>query len=187
VQVIRPLSLTLSLPLVFAIVASIGCGEPGPTPDAGPETAELGTGPVEFETLGDDQEITLLAGLQGGYHFVVHARMSNMIPGDPARPGQLGNPLTTFFIFKEDGTQIDIEAPPYRLGYTLESGDTYRLPSGRLLQIDQNLVEQGLLSEIYDTRLRLRVEIRDVQGRRAFDEVWVIAKEEIDDRPDAGR
>lgn len=185
-QVIRPLSLALSLALFMAMGGALGCGEPTSPADAGLESVELGTGALEFEQLVDDQELILLSGLQGGYHFIVHARMAHLLPGDPDRPGQLGNPLTTFYIYKEDGTQIDIKAPPYRLGYTEESGENYRLPSGRLLQIDQDLVEQDRLSEIYGERLRLRVEIRDVEGKRAFDEVWIIAKEEIDELPDAG-
>ncbi len=177
------LSFAVALPLNW------GCGNESESPDAGLETVELGTGTVSFEPLIENQELTLIAGLQGGYHFVVHARMKEMLPGDPSRPGQLGNPITQFLIFKEDGTRIDIRTPPYRLGYREATGGFYDLPSGRILQLDQDLViDQALVPEIYGTKVRLRVEVRDAQGKRATDERWIIAVEQENGSPtvDAG-
>lgn len=147
---------------------------------------ELGTGTTQFEPLAADQEFDVITGPQGGYHFIVHARIRDLSPGDPLRPGLPEDPSTTFSVFGEDGRQLDLRYPPYRLGYEPIPGDPgwYALPSGRILQ-----VENQEIPGMYDTRVRLVVTVTDAEGRRAKDEAWVWAKEGVisDFLPDAGQ
>lgn len=143
--------------------------------DEGPATIELGTGQVEFEALEEMQGLVLVAGPQGGYHFIAHARIQALEPGISSMPGLQLNPLTQFFVYREDGTRIDTQSPPDRLGYKLADDDWYTLPSGRILGIDQQLVEeQDLLPALYSERVRLRVEVLDADGISASAETWVI-------------
>lgn len=142
--------------------------------DAGPDAmvvesgvVELGTGTIAFEPLADEGELGLVAGPQGGFHFIVHARMQMMAPGNPEEP--VSTPSTRFSAYLEDGTQIDLRNPAYRIAYEDEEGDGwFELPSGRILQIE-NQYEPGL----YGQRVRVRVTVIDNQARYADDERWV--------------
>lgn len=176
-----------------AILASLvwlglaSCSDPD-DPVAGAEI-QIGTGALEFEALEPGEELVLEAGPQGGYHFVINARIRNLIAGDPEAPGLLGNPLTRFSIYLEDGRRIDANVPPYRLGYKEHGDGWYTLTSGRILQLDQTLViEENLAAEILGQDVQLRVHIRDARGDEASDEVWVVPTSDAtpDAIPDAG-
>lgn len=181
----RP-SLLVALLLVPACFGADGDGDgglPGPTP-----VVELGTGSADYQTMTEEQELGLVAGPQGGYHFIVHARMKHLSPGDPARPGRPENPSTVFEAWVPDGTagerQLDVMNPPYRLGYEDLDGDGWlELPSGRILQMDLLAAD---LAAFYGTRVRIVVRITDSAGRIAEDERHVIARPWTDPTPDAG-
>lgn len=163
-----------------ALLLGLGAGcpdePPGGPPDAGPDagggTVELGTGSAAFEPLAAEQPLDIVAGPQGGYHFIVHARMREMAPGDPTMPGQPTNPSTTFSAFDESGVQIDVMNPPYRLGYEPAPGvaGAYDLPGGRILQL-----ENAEVPRVAGGRVRITVRVRDAEGRVAEDERWVQA------------
>lgn len=166
------------------IYSGAGCGDDGAA-DAGMQAVELGSGALEFSPLQDGQELLLVAGTQGGYHFVVNPRVRGILTGNPAVQGELGNPQTRFAVFREDGSQIDAMGPIYRLGYEPAEDGWFQLRSGRILQIDQQLViDEGVIPAIYDEQVRLEVEIRDAKGARISDEVWVVPLR--DTSPDAG-
>ncbi len=162
---------------------STGCGgdsgdaDPDDGDDGGDEdspgdsTVELGTGTTAFEPVGEESELVLVAGPQGGHHFVVHARMSGLVPGDPAQPNLVGNPTTRFSVTGEDGARLEIDMAPYRLGYELVDGD-YVLPSGRIIQ-----VREAAVPSLYGSRARIEVEVTDAEGESAMDGRWVIAAE----------
>jgi hypothetical protein len=175
--------LIFSLSLAHAAGA---CGDDGgPSADAGPQEIELGTGGIAFEPLEEDQNLLLVSGTQGGFHFVVNARIRGFLTGNPSVPDELGNPLTRFSIFEEGGRQIDIMPRPYRLGYRAGDDGWFELPSGRILQVDQELViNEGLVPAIYGERVRLFVEVRDAMGTEAEAEIWVIAEQDFS--PDGG-
>lgn len=171
-----------SLLCVFALLAP-GCPSNG---DDGQIPAEvevdIGTGTVEFEPLAEGDELSVVAGPQGGFHFHVHARMSGLAPGDPSMPGLLENPATTFAAFRESGEQIDFGFPPYRLGYVGVGDGQFELPSGRILQIIEDRVPA-----IYGERIRLTVTVSDDRGRSGAAEATVVAVESTDTGPaDAG-
>lgn len=158
---------------LLALLGLLACGDDAGI--GGPASVELGTGTVDFESLSPDQELELVAGPQGGYHFIVHARMVGLEPGDPSRPGLPDNPRTSFGIHDESGTRLSPALPPYRLGYLEDEGGAHILPSGRILQIDDELVRAGRVPDLFGQRLRLTVELTDARGSTATDERWIVA------------
>lgn len=125
-----------------------------------------------FEALEQESPLILVAGPQGGHHFVVHARMWGMDPGDPTMPGQIENPATRFTVTDEEGEHIELAVSPYRLGYERD-GDDFVLPSGRIVQVRESAV-----AALYGARAHIRVEVTDVDGETASDSRWVLAIEQ---------
>lgn len=153
---------------ILAVGLVVACSDPGPLPMDQPQV-EIGTGTVAFEPLMEDQPLILYAGPQGGFHFVVHARIRGMLPGDPTSAGQEGNPVTWFRVFDQDGVQVDI--PESRtLGYE-DTGDGWHvLPSGRIVR-----VVNARVPALYGARVLLQVLVEDASGRTAQDEIWITA------------
>jgi len=161
----------LYLPLFLAFF--LACGEP-----VTEFQLEIGTGAAQFEALVEGQELAIIAGPQGGYHFIINARMQGFLPGFPLQPGLLGNPQTRFSIFLENGEQVDIQANPYRLGYQKSLDSWYELPAGRFLRLSDNLIaSENLLPNIYGQRVRLEVRLRDAKGQETKASQWVVAVE----------
>lgn len=142
--------------------------EPLPPGDA---VVELGTGTVDFAPLADGDELPLIAGPQGGYHFIVHVRAMGIAPGDPRTPGVPENPRTTFVAYRGD-IQIDLDLPPYRLGFQPD-GEYVSFPSGRILQVSTNLIP-----ELYGQDVRITVTVEDEDGDTASDERTIVAIED---------
>ena len=167
--------------VALGLAGLAGCpDDPAPGIDAGPVvTAEIGTGMFGFERLVEDQTLDLISGPQGGFHFVVHARMRGMNPGDPRQPGQPGNPSTFFRALDENGERVDI--PEIRqLGYTPDPQveGWYALPSGRIL-----LIENLKARSLYGRPVTIELQIQDSAGRMAGDTARITA---IAFPPDAG-
>jgi hypothetical protein len=179
------------LAAVLFAAAGVGCDyldtdpDPEVEPDAlscfaggvpdGAEVAgevEVGFGQTSFASIEPDQELTLYAGIQGGYHFFAHSRIQGLEPGDPQVTTNPGNPHTLFTAYDEDGERVDIHTCGTRIGYI---GDTDQadLRSGRLLMIRRQIAE-----ELYGNRVRLVVEVFDSEGRYATHEAWVTAARE---------
>ncbi len=165
---------------VFILLAASACGPPDATADADTSggEVELGTGAVAFEPLAAEQRLGLWMGPQGGYHFVVHARIRMMTPGDPTEP--VTTPSTRFLVFREDGRQVDKQNPAYRIAYDDTGDGWFTLPGGRIAQI-----ENAEVPDIYEQRVRIRVEVRDEVGRTASDERWVVAYDYCNENPEA--
>jgi len=170
------------------LAAAPACGGGEEEPPPGESWVELGTGTTAFEALAADSELVLVAGPQGGHHFVVHARMGGLLPGDPTMPGLIGNPSTLFTVEDEQGVRLDVDMAPYRLGYepAPDGGDGYVLTSGRILQVQEERVVA-----MYGARVKIKVEVTDVREATASDERWVIAIEDdlaprADGGPDTG-
>jgi hypothetical protein len=189
----RLLPKSVVIPLVSAVPAGIAGGacdgppveavvDAGATIDATPGgVAEIGTGMLEFEPVAAEEELGLVAGPQGGYHFIVHARIREMEPGDPMRAGIPENPFTRFTCFSEDGRRIDVGVPPgLRIGYRTGDGGWYELPSGRILQIYNEEVP-GVVGQ----RVKISVDVSDAAGHRAIDERWIVVRPWDELAPDA--
>ena len=171
---------------LISLATTPGCGAgDGGKPDSsvapGDAWVELGTGAIEFEELTPEGDITLVSGPQGGHHFIVTARMHGMQPGDPTMPGTVQNPSTRFSVWTEAGEQIDVDPPPYRLGYQAVGDDVYALPGGHIIQVREDAVP-GLDS----ARVKICVELEDQSGARVTDERWLIARPDGGFRADAG-
>lgn len=183
-----------SILLILLSLPSLGMecgGKKLPDPDTGvpdgrPDgnspgvLVELGTGTTAFEPLEENQTLILWAGPQGGHHFIVHARMQGLTPGDVTMPGTPDNPRTEFSAYDQDGVQVDLMLPPYALGYR-DGGDGWQyLPSGRLLRTDEALV-----APLFGNPVLIRVDAWDPSGRHGSDQRWIIAVEEVAE-PDGG-
>jgi hypothetical protein len=169
---------------IACLAAAGGCGDDsGPSGPTG--TAELGTGTTEWEPIADRGEpgLDLFAGPQGGHHFVVHARIRGMAPGDPELPGQITNPSTRFAVFRSDGVQVDLMFPPYRLGYIEHPDGFHHLTSGRILQVHEEVVAD-LIGEV----VRITLSVEDADGVTDQDErtVTVLEGPPVELPPDAG-
>ena len=173
--------------LAWLCALSCAVGAPGCGSDSSGSggEAEIGTGTVAIEPLSDGDRLDLIAGQQGGFHFVVHARMRGLSPGEPRQPGHPSNPTTYLRVLDEDGERVDL--PEVRsLGYVAEAppGDAsppssppaddlwYALPSARIVLIDNDRV-----ADLYDRPVTLEIFIEDVEGRTATASVEVIAIE----------
>lgn len=159
--------------LIF-LATSAGCGGgDGGKPDSAVTPAdawvELGTGTSAFEEVAPDSELVLVAGPQGGHHFILSAKMHGLQPGDPANPGTVYNPSTRFSVWSEGGEQLDVDPPPYRLGYEEVADGVYALPGGHIIQVREEEVDA-----LYGGRVKLRVEIEDAAGAKVTDERWVV-------------
>lgn len=167
--------------VVLGVAGLAGCSDDSaPGIDAAPAfVAEIGTGMFGFERLVEDQALDLIAGPQGGFHFVVHARMRGLTPGDPRQPGLPGNPNTYFRALDEDGVRVDV-AEIRQIGYLPDPQveGWYALPSGRIL-----LIENTVARSLYGRPVTIELQIRDSAGRMAGDSVSITA---IAYPPDAG-
>ena len=155
------------LSVIAAVSTLTGCSDPAETL----AEAEIGTGMFSFAALPDGASLDLVSGPQGGFHFIVHARMRGLSPGDPQQPGLPDNPTTWFRALDENGARVDI--PEVRqLGYAPQASgdDWYILPSGRILLIDNEAAPR-----LYGRPVTIEVQIRDASGRMAGDTVRITA------------
>lgn len=130
--------------------------------------AEIGTGMVDFEPIADGERFPLIAGPQGGHHFVLHSRMSGLAPGDVSNPGDPDNPSTFFMVINENGDRVEFLSEPYTFGYEEAEDGWLKIRSARIV-----VVVQSMIDTLIDRPVRLRLEIQDVDGRVAMDEVLV--------------
>lgn len=159
------------------------CGSDSDDPDlpgcwplrsSSPEgSIELGTGYDSYAPMPDELQLTY--GSQGGFHFVVRARIRGLEPGDPVDVLSTRNPLTRFQAFDETGAAIDSIMTPDAcgivLGYAAASdGDGFIFPPGELR------FPVGQTTGIFDKQYRVVVEVIDIYGHYASDEKLVIAR-----------
>lgn len=162
---------------VLACALAAGCGSAGDDGmmQPGIPEIELGTGTVYYERFTDGQEIPLYQGPQGGFHFLMHARMRGMQFGDDRDPEGQDNPVTEFSAFDARSTRVDLRRGIYTLGYRpVEGGDWGELPSGKIIEV-RNELAMALLG----TEITLRVQITDVDGLMAEDIVRVRVQDEF--------
>ena len=157
----------------------VRCWSGGGTPTAG-ASITMGTGGVEFEPLEPEQGLPLYQGGQGGAHFFVHARISGISPGDAS--GRTAPPTyTRFSIYAEDGTDMTLQPCDYPSDYIENSDGSWQMPYARIVRL-----ASPYLTSIYGDRVRLQVEVQDVEGRYASDERWVMVTDPEANGNDAG-
>jgi len=159
--------------LILLATSACGGGGGGGKPDSAVTPAgawvELGTGTDAFEAIEPESELVLVNGPQGGHHFILSARMHGLQPGDPTMAGTAINPRTRFSVWNEDGEQLDVDPPAYRLGYEEVDDGVFALPGGHIIQVREEEV-----AALYGVRVKLKVEIEDAAGALVSDERWVV-------------
>lgn len=161
--------------------SSIDASPPGPcwpidtaTPGG---TVELGTGYSAYAVMPD--ELPMVYGVQGGYHFEVRARINGLDPGDPLEITKPANPRSLFRAwFHEnndalDGVPINTALCPNRLGY-VPASDGVGHTSPNYLELRFDLEYQD--AQIFNKKFRVQIEIIDSAGHYAKDEKIVIAR-----------
>lgn len=133
---------------------------------------EIGTGYEAFEPLTDD--IAIIGGPQGGFHLNLNARVRGLELGDPIDLLDPENPSTVFGIYTAaGGERLDIDTCPVRVGYRAD-GEQGVLPRGVSVVFEVASVEE--LVPLFDGPVLVRVEVVDVQGRRAADERTIVVR-----------
>jgi hypothetical protein len=151
-------------PLVAGCVASTTSTVPELTP-----AVELGTGEVEFVPLADGDELDIIHGPQGGYHFTVSLRVQGIDAGDPLVVADPDNPITTFHAFR-DGVSVDLDASTYQQGIdpAAEPGVYEMLGRRLILDITDDAELDGAICLI-------DVTVTDKDGVEVHDEREILA------------
>ncbi len=132
---------------------------------------ELGTGREEFESLeGDLPELEIEQGTQGGFHFIVNARMEGLDPGhvDADRAEQPQTLATAYW----QGEQVSVRDCPFSEPY-VEADGSFVIRAGRRL-----VLERDISTNLYGEEVELHLEVVDKEYGYASDEVLVRAVEE---------
>jgi hypothetical protein len=120
-----PLLLKVFAAVLVALSACSSSSDDTGTEDP-PLAVEIGTGEWEWEDLADGDEMAVIMGPQGGYHFLASVRVSGIDAGDPKDLGNPNNPTTSFSVWFEDQNltassvfvqgldPVSVEQPPFR-------------------------------------------------------------------------
>lgn len=156
--------------LAWALVCLVaaGCGTDTAPPDSDPEVT-LGTGATGFESLVDGDDIFIIQGPQGGFHFLGSVQVRGLEPGDPEDLSDPDNPTSEFRVLA-GGARVDLRAASYTQGLDPASSEhTYEM-IGRLVILDITADDQ-----LADVEVVFEVEVRDSRGRSARDQRTLIA------------
>lgn len=153
--------------LLVCLVCSACGGAAGV--DAGPPTAELGTGELSFEPIDPGADLFVIHGPQGGYHLIGAMRASGIDPGNPDDLGDPSNPTTEFRVFRGE-TRVDLMASSYTQGLNRTEDGVYQMIARRvILDIQDD-------AELDGAELRFELEVRDVHGATATDTRTIVAR-----------
>ncbi len=145
------------------LLSAQGCSaSPKQVADAEPPSLELGTGTGAFEVLEDGDDIFIVQGPQGGYHFFGALRARNVNPGDSEDLSDSSNPTTTFEAFVGDA-RIDGMFSTYRQGLEVSNG--YAEMIGRQVILD--ILDD---EDLDGATVRFGVRFEDVDGVMLSDE-----------------
>jgi len=159
------------MPLLVALLAAsgaAGCAADGAADPVPPEVT-LGTGDVSFESLQSGDDIYIVQGPQGGFHFFGSVLVRGIDPGDPDNLDAPDNPTTDFQVWS-GGARVDVMAAHYVQG--LEPGpdaNTYEM-IGRLVILDIQADD-----ELAGAQVRFLVSVTDTAGNSASCELMLTA------------
>lgn len=154
---------------LVVLLALPACGGGDDVADAGPAVAELGTGIDGFEPITNGQDLFVVQGPQGGYHFFGSVTATGVEPGNPDDLSDPRNPNTVFRVFRGDA-RVDLDASDFTQGLRPVAGTGGVGMVGRLVILD--ITDDAQLDGV---EVRIEVEIRDVNGATARDQRTVIA------------
>lgn len=150
-----------------------GCFEGGGMPEGAvlEGVIEIGTGSDQMSLLSPEQELPLIHGIQGSFHFEIRTRIEGMDGGEPGDTDPHHTPSTLFSAYDESGERLNDDEEEKECGFRLAyaAGDEYReLPWIRPLIM-------GIESRPSDgQRVRIVAEILDQSGRYASNEIWIV-------------
>lgn len=151
--------------------------------DGGPQTGdtgfpmldpaiEIGTGEIEFEPVAEGDEVYVIYGPQGGYHFNASVRVQGIDHGVPDDLDAPNNPLTSFHA-ELDGVSLDLDgnATSYRQGIDPVPGEpgVFQMIGRRLLL---SITDDA---EIAGQTVRIEVTVTDANGVELHDERDIVA------------
>ena len=91
-------------------MAWLGCStstDPGEaTEDDGPLLIELGTGEWDWEPISEGDEIPVIQGPQGGFHFLASVRVSGIDAGSADDLSDPRNLTTTFWVLSASTSSV---------------------------------------------------------------------------------
>lgn len=154
------------MPLLVAVVVAalaVGCGSDSGSEPVDPEVI-LGTGEASFEPLTNGDEIQIIQGPQGGFHFLGSVLVRGIEPGDPDDLSAPDNPTTEFRVWS-GGARVDLMASRYTQG--LDPG-----PDADTSQMIGRLVILNIAAddELDGAEVTLDVTVSDTVGNTASDE-----------------
>jgi hypothetical protein len=151
--------------LLLAAVAA--CGADGMV--YGDPAAVIGTGELEFEPLGDGDELYVVLGPQGGYHLNGSVRVQGVAPGNPDDLLDPDNPTTEFRAFVGD-QRVDAGGARYTQGLDPAPEPHHGQMVGRRVILD--ILDDA---ELDGAEVRFEVTVTDVYGNSASASVMVTA------------
>ncbi len=147
-------------------VVGLLTGCPGGTEDPG---VLLGSGEVEFETVGDGDTMQVIRGPQGGYHLLGSVLVKGMIPGDREDLSSTRNPTITFDVVHGDESIVLIDSITQGLDEAPSSQEPYTHQLvGRFVLLDITSD-----AELDGETVTMSVVVDDVGGESQRDEVTV--------------
>ncbi len=157
-----PVLVVRTLVVATALVA-IACAD-DPQPEPLDPAVTLGGGIDSFESITDGDDVFIVQGPQGGFHFFGSVRMQGIDPGDPEDLSDPSNPTTSFTVTVA-GSRVDANASNYTQGLDPAAASrTYEMV-GRLVILD---IQQD--DELADTEVVFRVQVTDTRGNSASDQ-----------------
>jgi len=129
----------------------------------------LGTGEVEFETVGDGDTMQVIRGPQGGYHLLGSVLVKGMEAGDPDDLGSDRNPTLTFDVVHDGASIILIDS----ITQGLEDAPASQAPFTH--QVVGRFVVLDITSdaELDGETVTMSITVEDVQGETQSDDVTV--------------
>ena len=153
--------------LVCSITAACSSAAPDQPCDDRPIVAggavELGLGDT-FTEVRNGQDVDLVLGSQGLWMFVINARVADMDSG----AGEIGVLVDAVDVNGARATLLDRGCRARKLEDT--GNGVAQLTTGSLMPLDPNAVAM-----VDGPTFTIRIEVRDVDGRRATDERTVVA------------
>ncbi len=158
-----PLLVTRLL-LLCVTVAACG-GDDEPDADTRPPSITLATGYDIFEPLADGDEIFIVQGPQGGFHFFGSFYATGIDPGNPEDLDDPDNPTGVFRVF-EGTTRVDLTAAnSFTQGLRSVPGTGGFGTVGRFVILD--ITNDAQLD---GASVRFEIEVTDVHGVTVTDQ-----------------
>ena len=158
----------MNYPLHFPALVLV-CGLLSACAAADVPGVELGTGEIAFEALEAGQDLEVIRGPQGGYHFLVSIRTKNIVPGDRGNLGDPTNPTITLDVRHNDESIIVIG--PITQG--LDPAPISQLPFTHQMTGRFAIIDIQWDDDLDGETVTLKAEVSDTDGTVVEDSISV--------------